>query len=39
MHERFYVIGEPLIGSPQNAEEAYTDFINQALKAAGKEPL
>ncbi|MBQ4361806.1 MAG: TlpA family protein disulfide reductase [Lachnospiraceae bacterium] len=33
------VIGEPLIGSPQNAEEAYTDFINQALKAAGKEPL
>ena len=33
------MVGEPLIGSPENAEEAYKDYINQALEAIGKEPV
>ena len=33
------MVGEPLIGSPKDAEEAYKDYINQALKAIGKEPV
>ena len=33
------MVGEPLIGSPKDAEEAYIDYINQALKAIGKEPV
>ena len=33
------MVGEPLIGSPKDAKEAYKDYINQALKAIGKEPV
>ena len=33
------MVGEPLIGSPKDAEKAYKDYINQALKAIGKEPV
>ena len=33
------MVGEPLIGSPENAEEAYKDYINQALGSIGKEPV
>ena len=33
------MVGEPLIGSPEDAEKAYKDYINQALKAIGKEPV
>ena len=33
------MVGEPLIGSPNNAKEAYKDYINQALKEIGKEPV
>ena len=33
------MVGEPLIGSPKDAKEAYKGFINQALKAIGKEPV
>ena len=33
------MVGEPLIGSPKDAKEAYKDYINQALSAIGKEPV
>lgn len=33
------MVGEPLIGSPKDAEKAYKDYINQALSAIGKEPV
>ena len=33
------MVGEPLIGSPEDAEKAYKDYINQALIAIGKEPV
>ena len=33
------MVGEPLIGSPEDAKEAYKDYINQALSAIGKEPV
>ena len=33
------MVGEPLIGSPEDAKEAYKDYINQALNAIGKEPV
>ena len=33
------MVGEPLIGSPKDAKEAYKDYINQALSAIGTEPV
>lgn len=33
------MVGEPLIGSPDDAQKAYKDYINQALSAIGKEPV
>ena len=34
-----HMIGEPLIGSPEDPKKTYTDCINRALKELGKETL